>query len=109
MAVRSARLAAASSSPANAEHTIYTCPSGKTALVKDLSLYSGAGCSVAAIFVERSGPVRVSVTTGSLGADATRRLSTFVVLEPGDTIGVYSESGTFTVWVSGAELDGVAP
>lgn len=64
---------------------------------------------MAAVFVERSGGARVSISTGALAADASRAVTGFVVLEPGDTIGIYSEGGTFTVWISGAELDGVAP
>lgn len=109
MTVRTATLAVGSSAPANAEHVIYTCPSGRTAILKDLRLYSGAGATKVAVFIETSGAARVSIVVSALAADSTDQRQGFIVLEPGSKVGLYSEGGTFVAWLSGSELDGVAP
>lgn len=97
------------SAAANAEHVLYAAPAGKTAIVKDLRMYSEAGCSRAVVFLNRSGPGSVSIVDQALGALAVHEEQGFLVLEPGDELRVYSEGGTFVTWASGAELAGVAP
>lgn len=109
MAVRTATLGIRSSAAANSEHTVYTVPSGKTAIVKDIRMYSEAGCTRAVVFVNRSGPGSVSLVDQALGATSIHSEQGFIVLEPADELRVYSEGGTFVTWVSGAELAGVAP
>lgn len=109
MSVHSARLAEGTSAPASATHTIYTCPSGKTALLKDIRIDPGASTPTrAAVQASWSGGW-VSIHDGPLPALGVRSIQGFIVLEPGDQIRLYSEGGTFQCILSGAELEGLAP
>jgi len=109
MPVRTLQLGTGTSSPANALHTLYTCPAGRTAILKDFRLYSDGGCSRGVLLCEPSGAAGVSLYDDAIGATSVIVGSGFVVLEPGDELQVYSEGGTFLALLSGSELDGVAP
>lgn len=109
MTVRTARLADGDSAPAATAHVIYTCPTGKTAIVKDLRLDTGSSSPTRAAVQFSRGSDWISVIDGPRGALATPSVEGFIVLEPGDQIRLYSEGGTFAVIVSGAELQGIAP
>ena len=107
MTTRSARLAVGTSTT-SAVVTVYTCPTGKTAIVKDVRLYAGASVGRAVVLVQQ-GSTDVSIIDEALAATGISQRQGFIVLEPGDTIRVYSSTNTFNYWVSGAELAGVAP
>lgn len=107
MTVRSAVLATGTST-AGAVVAVRVCGSGTTLLLKDSRIYSAGGCARAVLAVKRGG-LTVSVIDGAMSATQTRTQEGFIVLEPGDEIAVYSQTGTFDFWCSGAELSGVSP
>ena len=108
MPVRSNRFFAGNTLPVSAIHTVYTCPAGKTAIVKDVRV-SSAGSSVSrAVVIALSGGQAISLLDAAVGTTAVLSVLGFIVLEPGDQLQVYSEGTAARVWISGAELDGVA-
>lgn len=108
MAVRTKQLAVASSSPQGAEHVIYTAPAGETVIVKDVHVASaGVDVSRAVVFMN-SGPRRIALMDRALSPVDFIALTVWVVMNPGDTIGVFAQAGTFNTWVSGTELEGQA-
>lgn len=110
MAVRSALLARGQSGAANALVTVYTCPAGKTALVKDVRMLSAGDPVTNAIVRITSGPALMHLIDGPLVVGDPVAVQGFVVLEPGDRIQVVCTGANSTFfWISGAELDGVAP
>lgn len=110
MAVRSGRLAHGFSGAAGASVTIYTCPAGRTAIVKDIRLNGRADPSSTYIFFSASGPGLVYLATGTLNLNAVVSLQGFIVLEPGDRLGINTSINQGVGFhVSGSELDGVAP
>lgn len=108
MPVRTKRLAVGNSAPAGAGKTVYTAPAGETVIVKDIRVQAGSGASVFCALLLVSGPTAVALYSDTLAADAAAGVSTWAVLQPGDKVNVFSAGGTFTFWVSGAELEGVA-
>lgn len=108
MAVRSARLAIGDST-AGAAIDIYTCPAGKTAIVKDVRVWAENGaCPRVAVYVD-SGADRAAFFDAAVGNLAVGVAQGFIVLEPGDQVGIFSQTVAVAYHVSGAELDGVAP
>lgn len=109
MAVRTKELGHKSGATANTLHLIYTCPVGKTAIIKDVCVECG-GAGIVQVTILRGtdqGRVfRASMTAGQWLASAPR----FCVMEPADELYVLwtVTSTTHHVWVSGTELDGVA-
>jgi hypothetical protein len=86
---------------------VYTTPAGFRTLVKDGSFrVQSGGPTDLTFFVNRGG---VGVTVFYAGGLATGAFVSFsgrqVVLEPGDVLEVNGSSGTFSVSVSGAELE----
>ena len=109
MTVRTCRLAVGYTSPVATDTLLYTCPAGKTAVIKDV-LMSGSGIAATRGLVQvRSGSDRAHIIDQPVGAQEAAHLGCWVVLEPGDTIYAYSTAQPVRVWVSGAELAGVAP
>lgn len=110
MPVRTARLAVGTSGAGGVSTTIYTAPAGKTVIVKDIRLNGRADPSSSYIVFAGSGPLISYLGAGTLNINATVSLQGFVVLEPGDRLGMNSGiSNGIGFWISGAELDGVAP
>lgn len=109
MTVRSARLAAATSNPSGSTVTVYTCPVGVTTILKDARLCTSAGTPGRVVLSVLSGGVAVSLMDRAFNAVEVQALSTWVVLEPGDTVRVNAAAGEVKLWLSGAELSGVAP
>lgn len=109
MPVRSARLGEGNSSPLSSIKTLYTCPAGRTAILKDVRVYvdTPAATRVAVILV--SGPTSVTILDQAVAAQGNVSREGFMVLEPGDRIQVYSTGSVAYVWLSGAVLDGVEP
>lgn len=110
MTVRTALLAANSSGPANTVNVIYTCPVGKTTIVKDIRLTGNANPSCTYSLIARSGPRFIYLLKGTIAIDATPSAQGFIVLEPGDTLQVLvSAADGIGFRISGSELEGVAP
>ena len=77
--------------------------------MKDVRIDPGSSSPTRAAVQIGSGARQISIHDGPLSALQYKSLQGFIVLEPGDTVRLYSEGGTFDAWVSGAELDGLAP
>lgn len=109
MAVRSARLGTGNSNPSGSDKTIYTCPSGVTALVKDIRVNYASGTVSRGYIRLQSGGDSVIVIDRAFAAGDTASVQGFMVLEPGDQVLIFASGGALQVWVSGAELAGLAP
>jgi hypothetical protein len=106
--VRSAAIVAGAS-VAGSFVDVFTCPAGQTVIVKDLRMAGGGVAMSRAVFYVRSGPTAVFIVDQAMGAtEVITRADMFVVLEPGDDLGVFSAGGTFAFIACGALLDGVA-
>lgn len=92
---------------------LYTCPANLTDIVKSVVIFTQAAIGdVVVVGVTSSGPqigVLAAVTTTGLAVLDVVDL--FSVMEPGDTLNVWSTAGGSFVFVhaAGAELQGVAP
>lgn len=110
MPVRTARLAVGSAGVSGAGVVMYTCPTGKTAIIKDIRVGSTGGAAADFLIGGVSGPAVVRLLTGNVPAGDVRGLQPWIVLEPGDEIFIVpSVTGALNYWLSGTELDGVAP
>lgn len=108
MAVRSKTLGTGLS--VNGQFTvIYTCPAGRTAILKDASLTPAAAGVTRAVLSVSSGPNRAFLFDAALGSLPGTVEGRFAVLEPGDHIEIFSTGAPFVAKCWGAELDGVAP
>lgn len=108
MAVRSARLAAGTSGTLGTETTLYTCPAGRTALLKDVRVSVAASGNTRTVLWLQSGAVRVSLVDKPMSEFETVERVGFMVLEPGDQLRVFASGAQARVWASGAELVGLA-
>lgn len=110
MAVRSKRLAAGVTGAAGGFVNVYTCPVGMTCILKRIRVHSKAGTATTFLIWVSSGSTSVDLEGGSLGAGVRVSYEFWLVLAPGDSIGVHnSAAGGMSYWMSGAELLGVAP
>lgn len=110
MPVRTARLAAGLSGPGASQKTVYTCPGGRTAILKDIRVVGRTDPAQTYTVYLVSGPTLVFLLRGSLAANAPAAAQGFVVMEPGDQLRVDTPvTDHIAYWVSGAELDGLAP
>lgn len=94
---------------AGAPVTLYTCPAGKTAIVKEWSVSSNSA-HTGQLTIKRGADIW-KVWSGATGAGGYAAESgRFLVLEPGDLLQATRLSGSAggDWWVSGSELDGVA-
>lgn len=109
--VRSVRIASGVSGAANTLTVIYTAPAGRTAIVKDWRITGVASGGTVCIFGVQSGPGPVYLAhKANLAFEETLQDQGFVVLEPGHQLAIFSSvAAGLRYWVSGAELDGVAP
>lgn len=108
MAVRTKQLAVADSAPATQEKVIYTAPAGETVILKDFHVSLASGNATRAVLFVNSGPRRVSLMDRAVGALDQVDRATWLVMNGGDTVGVFSQGGVVNVWLSGTELEGVA-
>lgn len=99
----------------NAFSVIYTCPAGRTAIIKQWSVWNNSDVARTITAAVRTGGVDVRIWLPGLvpvrgGIDRTEQ---YLVLEPGDSFVVYnggeSTNTSIAVLVAGVELDGVAP
>lgn len=110
MAVRTARLSEGQTGAANVTVVAYTCPAGRTAILKDLRLSTVGGSAVSTIVALTSGPRFCNVLLESLPSASTKSMQPYWVLEPGDQLVIQASINNGIIWwLSGAELDGVAP
>jgi len=109
--VRTARLAAGRTGTANITVSAYTCPSGKTAIVKSVHATCVSGSATVLILAASSGATTINLHFGSLASGAVQSLTElYLVMEPGDEFLVNSnQTNGVTYWLSGVELEGVAP
>lgn len=106
--VRTKRLAVGSSIDATFK-TIYTCPAGKTAIVKDVRVQALGAGNTRAIVSVNSGPTANYLLDQALGQGQAQVIGLFIVLQPGDFMQVYTTGFNCNYRVSGSELEGVAP
>ena len=113
MAVRSKFLGGGQFSDA-AVHTLYTVPTGMTAIVKAANFCTLTAMTAPPILWHNNSGSGDTVlqTNGSGGvlSQQNQWIFPWEVLEPGDYIWCQGDgTGTYSISVSGAELDGVAP
>lgn len=111
MPVRTARLSEGQTGTANVTVVAYTCPTGRTAILKDIRLSTVGASAVSTILALTSGARFCNVLFESLpGGGIPRSMQPYLVLEPGDQLVVNaSQVNGIIWWVSGVELEGVAP
>jgi len=111
MPVRTARLAHGQTGAAGSTSTIYTCPPGKTGIVKDVRVTSSSATPQTVVLGVVSGPTTVWVLSHDFSASLVPIQTTgFLVLEPGDHLVISAAAAAgATFHISGAELEGVAP
>ena len=102
--------------------SVYTCPSGTTAIAKWVGAgFEGGGAnqeSVAFLFYQPAGGPVIPMTScfafassaGGVGATQAGEGAIWQALDPGDQL-LIADDGTFSlsVTISGAELSGTAP
>lgn len=88
---------------------VYTCPMGRTAILKDLRVTPISGGNTQCIFSVRSGADGVYLMVGALSAGTYGDNDLWVVLEPGHDIVAFTTGAACNYRLSGTELDGVAP
>jgi hypothetical protein len=108
MPVRTKPLVRASFNTAGALQTLYTCPSGETTIVKDVRVTTVSGSPSRAGLRVISGPTYIDLVDQALASGSVGLSGLFVVLRPGDQLAGFSLGGTVGMWVSGAELEGLA-
>jgi hypothetical protein len=88
----------------------YTCPAGRTAILKDIRLGSTAAGASTYLVGLTSGPLTVRALSGTVPNGDVVGLQPYLVLAPGDALFVVPGIlNGFNFWISGSELDGVAP
>jgi hypothetical protein len=88
--------------------TLYTCPAGRTAILKDVRAWAYGAAVTRALVLVRSGPGDCAIIDEAMATNSTRERQGFIVLEPGHQLLASSTGGPTSIWASGAELDGVA-
>lgn len=109
MAVRTKELGALKNFTANVRQTLYTCPAGKTAILKHVTV-NPVGTVTWILTIIRGGVAYTLDGAAASGGLPVQRVGWFVVLEPGDDLGIVftTTSGSHNAMAYGAELDGVA-
>lgn len=108
MPVRTAVLCAAVSVN-GAFTTRYTVATGQTVILKDIRLTATGAGNTRAVVAVNSGAHASYLIDQAIGGGILGMTGIFVVLEPGNTIQVFSTGQTFNIRCSGAELSGTAP
>lgn len=109
MPVRTLRLAHGRLTTLNSFVSVYTCPAGRTAIVKDVRTHNDGTASSFVFWAVLSGPTSVRLLGANPNAGDAIFFTCFVVLEPGDQLQLFTASQPVNFHVSGAELAGVAP
>lgn len=87
---------------------VYTAVAEETVLLKDVRLSWESGAVTRAVVGLQSGALNVQLIDQPIGNNGTVGMTPWVVLAAGESLGVFSQGGTFTYWFSGAELEGHA-
>lgn len=111
MTVRTATLATGSTGAANVTVTPYTCPSGKTAIIKTIHCSQAGGTAVLTIVAVASGAAIVNLFVGTIAVNGVLSLTEpYIVLEPGHQLLINAnQTNAVKYWISGVELQGLAP
>lgn len=110
MTVRSTVISAARPATAGTFLTIYTCPPGRTAIIKYLVLAYLSGTSSTVFAQVASGGQEWNIGAFAGAFPTVVREHVWIVLEPGDQLRVWQTLANSSSWYfSGAELAGVAP
>lgn len=107
MAVRTKCLDARSVA-SNTEVEVYQCPSGETAILKDVRASNSSGSSARALLYVLSGPAQVLIWDQTISDGTCAGVDRWVVLEPGNTLRAAALGGAIKFYLSGTELAGVA-
>lgn len=87
----------------------YTCPPGETTILKEVRVFPTGPAVTRLVVSLRSGPRDVFIMDVTAPAKGDARLECWSVLQPGDTIGVFSDQNSGAHYrLSGTELEGVA-
>lgn len=108
MAVRT-KLLAEGATP-NVFTTIYTCPAGETAILKNIHCFNPAGGATELVEIQfnASGTNRV-LERASMPVQTIFAFDTWIVIPAGATMRIRSTpNGGVNYWFSGTELEGVA-
>lgn len=96
------RLLAAGSQAAGTVSTVYTCPVGVTAVIKDICLYAGGGVGgFVLVFTSAGGVIKTAVGNAAFTSDQWSGMS---VMRPGDLLRVNAFAGAWSYTISGYEL-----
>lgn len=111
MPVRSAKLASGASGGANVNLVIYTTPPGVTTIVKDIRCAANFGGGTSLNVGILSGGVTTWIfATAITDPTTTAGTERWCVLEPGDHLTIFStRANAWAYYISGTELEGVAP
>lgn len=96
---------------AGSDFTLYTCPSGKTAIIRSIRIHQpNSSTQTLTLRVRPSGAgSSFVVRTIVLAQNASLEEEVWCVLSPGDILAIRSANAfTAGLWVSGAELEGVS-
>lgn len=108
MAVRSKRLFGPTT-VTTAVTTVFTCPAGYTAVIKNLSLVSaGAIAGDFLLYINGTTAVKLLLKVNVGGGNAVNLAGIFVVLAGGDTLHCTAPAANSTITASGALLFGIA-
>lgn len=108
MSVRTKVLAAANLAPVVA--ILYTCPAGRTAIVKGVVVQkAAAGAVTATLSMLRAGNATTVLITPLGIGPAAPNFAVYWAMAPGDQLRGVVDGGAAGVWVTGVELEGVAP
>lgn len=110
MSVHSKVLASGPSGPSNTLKTIYTCPAGRTAIVKDLRASKDVSGALFLYMAVASGPEVTSLINRTVpDTELVVGQQPWIVLMPGDRLTFQTNAQpAWHYWVSGTELTGVA-
>lgn len=110
MTVRSARLATGTSGAAGANVVVYTTPANVTTIIKDIRCARNTGGTQPLNVGVKSGPPTIWLINNPAPTGDVVAIQPWTVLEPGDQITVLTQNaGAWSFYISGTELDGVAP
>lgn len=92
-----------------ATHDLVTCPAGITYIVKDVrAVNAGSAATQVSVWVQATSGVVAYLQNGSMNANATAGVTSWVVMRPGDKLRAFATTGPVHVWVSGTRLQGAA-
>ena len=109
MAVRSTRLFNPVLVTAATFTTLYTVPTGRTAIVHAVVAtgYDGGNCTNTRLYIQpASGSTMVIYNFGTVAQDAVSACNTYLVLNPGDSFAFYQSGGRAQVCAFGSLLLG---